>query len=536
MYGDTNLRHGIMTRYHRHSFLLVVAMLLSSLLSGCAESSKDEEPDTPTIEPGSPTEVAITLSSRSLMVSGTRADGTPADPDHVNEKINDWFLVFVHNNGTVSKILKRTEAETTSTPPLEQETFKCIIPTGTYSIYAFANMTPADLKAASGVEFTLGASLTTDDQNAIKRAVWNGLNDTDGSQDPALAPVNHFGYVMDAKVSGVSNSNLNLWDIEKKGIPMTGYLPKVKIGNKIEENFSIEVVRMLAKVDLMISNNTGQDVKINSVGLDPVTVSTVSLFPNGASTSGISYDFLGNYAFTPVSGAEYARLLYTPATPWTAPKNDASQQQEPTRCRFYMKESLSERANGDLFTVWLNVTHADGVRSVVQYNVTSDIKKYINRNDWLKIPIALSKYAVQVEALFYPPIGGYPAYMSTVDPDGSQVFTFGTPGEFCIVPHVIDKETGEHLSATLYKFEVVEGSLNDPDDIIIEEELKIEPTASSLPDEIFGTLNTNEGTAHITIKVMVYNSPTDKDPAQTFYRTIHIVRDNNVVPDKTTNP
>lgn len=512
-----------MILHRRQSILLLVAMLFALLLSSCTAGSKEGEPGAPAKDEGTPVEVSISLTSRSMLSPTTRADGHPADPDDINEKIKDWFLVFVDRNGKVSKILNRNQAQTSGVAPLEQETFKCIIPAGTYSVFAFANITPNELNSASGVAFTEGKTLTADELSAVKSAVWKGLGDTDGHKDSASSAVSHGGNVTDAKVTSVSNSNLNLWDITKKAIPMTGYLPSVKIENRVEESFSIEVVRMLAKADLMISNNTNKQVRVNGVGLDPVTVTPVSLFPNGA--AGISYGFLGNEAFTPVAGAEYARLMYTPAAPWTVKANTA--QNEAVRCRFYFKESLSLRENGGLFTIWLDVTHDDGDRNVVQYNVTSDIRNYINRNDWLVIPVVLSQYAVQVDAIFYPPIGGYPAYLSAKNPDGSQVFTFGTQGEFCIVPHVIDKETGEHLSPSLYRFAI--DAIQDPDKIF-KKNPYISETASSLPDEILGTLNTNQGKAYVTIKVMVYDSPNDTQPTQTYLRTIHIVRDNNAVP------
>lgn len=484
---------------HKYTVVVLVAMLFSSLLLGCAANGKEEEPGFSSIVEGEPIEVTISLSSRSMISSGTRADGKPANPDHENEMIKDWFLVFVNRHGVVSKILERKNANPSATPPFEEETFKCIIPSGTYSVYAFANMTQVELKAASGVEFEEGETLTDEQLKAIQGSEWT--------------------------------EELNLWDIEKKAIPMTGYLSAVKIQNKVEESFSIEVVRMLAKVDFWITNTTTNQIEVVSVGLDPVTKSNVSLFPTGK--TGISYSHLGLEAYTPLDNAEYFRLMYNAGLKIPAkPIGESDSKKNVERCRFYFKESLSHRNNGGLFTVWLDVKHNDGERSTQQFNVTNDIRDYINRNDWLVIPIELSKYAVRVDAFFYPPIGGYPAYLSSTDPDGSQVFTFGTQGEFCIVPQVIDKETGEHLSPSLYKFEIF--SIEDTDEKIFSKQPYISQTAPSLPDEILGTLNTNEGHASVKIKVMVKDSPVDTEWSQTYLRTIHIVRDNNAVPDNNT--
>lgn len=480
---------------YRYTFLILMGLMFSSLLSGCAESSKDDEPskpEQPTYEVGEPVEVSVSLSSRSMISSGTRADGVPAEPDDPNEKINDWFLVFVHRSGKVSKIV--TRSATLKGTAVEQETFKCIIPTGTYSVYAFANITPAELTKASGLTFTEGSTLDPDIQKNIQKVAWR--------------------------------DELNLWNIKDKAIPMTGYLSSVKIQNKVEESFSIEVVRMLAKVDFLIYNNTTSPIELVRVGLDPVTKTSVSLFPTGK--TGISYSHLGREAYTPLDNAEYDRLMFAPETKLIIPKNTplaTTSKENAMRCRFYFKESLSLRKNGGLFTVWLDVKHNDGERSTLQFNVTNDIKDYINRNDWLVIPVELSKYAVRVDAFFYPPIGGYPAYLSSTDPDGSQVFTFGTQGEFCIVPQVIDKETGEHLSPSLYSFKIVESKDNGG---IFKTAPYISETVSSLPNEILGTLDTKQGNATVTIQVTV--AATETEPAKTFQRTIHIVRDNTAVP------
>lgn len=489
-------------KIHRLSIIFLI-----SLLAACASETSGDSPE---LEEGNLTEVTFTLSSHYSSDNISRADdGIPKDPEYDNEKIKDWFLVFVDKDGKVRKILNRHDAETgiTNSGAVEVETFKCILPSGSYSIYAFANISRAELSAAAGVSFATDMPMP----ESLLTSIWNGLNDTDGKHDASDEAVTHFGVLNVANATGVSNDNLNLWDIgysedggnPGKPIPMTGYVNGIRVNNTIEESFSIEVVRMVAKIQFLFSNNSGSDITVNNVSLSPVTVTPVSLFQN--------YNVLGNSAFTALNNAEYARLTYTPSGGVSVPNGTSST--NPKSCSFYIKESLSAYANEGAFTVWLNVSHKDGGQNIEQYTLTQKIKDYINRNDWIAIPISLSRYDLSVEALFYPPIGGYPAVLSTTDTDGSQVFTFGTEGEFSIVPKIIDKLAGTHLAPTHYSIEL--GTVSDESGIFAKTPT-VTQTSTSLPDEITGLLSTEKGKATVEVRVKI--------GTQTYTRKIYIIR------------
>lgn len=454
-----------------HIFVRALAILL--LISGCIN---DKEPaEASGYEEGIPTEVKFTLSSR-FNASPTRADGEPEDPEFDNEKIRNWFMVFIDQKGNVAKILNRSDAETgisvAETDAFEQETFRSILPSGTYSVFAFANMTAADLKTNSGIEFGVGDVLSNDDIAEIKQAI--------------------------------SGCALNGLDITAAAIPMTGYVGEIKVKNTIEETFSIEVVRMAAKVRLLFSNSTDKDMTVTGVSFDPVTTSSVSLFPNG--NLGIDYSHLGNRAYTPIANATYDELTLQCSVTVESKANEIPY-------TFYMKESLSDSKNEKSFKLGLKIRHGDGTSETQQYNITKDIKEYINRNDWIEIPITLSQYDVSVEALFYPPIGGYPAVLSTTHPDGSQIFIFGTEGDFSIVPHVIDKFTGTHLAPAKYSIQL--GEIED-DEGIFAKTPRITTTATSLPDEITGMLSSKTGIAKVKVTVTI--------GTQSYIRNIYIIR------------
>ena len=455
-------------------FLIVLALPV-----GCASDN-----DLPDDHPSGKTTVSFSI--RALPTNlATRADGTPQAPVNDQEKINDWWMVFVDKNGTVVKKIYRSganqgnysgfeAAEHSGTGAIEEETFSCDLPAGTYSVYAFANLNPSDLVKADNSVFDIEDN--ADWESALLK---QGLK-------------------------------LNLWG-KDKNVPMSGFLENITVSNRIEELFSIEVVRMVAKIEFQFINPTSTDITVESVSLDPITKTQVSLFPD--------YSVLATGAYTERIGADYEKIEYSFTE---SEKGVSANTSSPKSIYFYCNESLSKRANEGRFTVGLK-TKRGGQEAYDQYNVTSDIKGYINRNDWIVIPITLSDYAVKVNALFYPPIGGYPAIQSKTDIDGAYYFTFGTQGEFSINPYVVDLSKGPnaYLPANRYTIEIGEiGYVEGSENMFTET-----PTLSTVTREIIGTLGEAEGTACIPLTIKVKDGGTS-DKETVYSRVIYIIRKN----------
>lgn len=525
--------------------------------------SGDKDRDGDPVAPGAPATAAVSIAAMPAPALLSDADGTPNAPVDDNERINSWFVVFVEtSSGRVVRIISRTDPETEIGPsagPVERETFKCVVPSGTYDLYAFANLTPDDVKQYAGITFVEG--------NAIDRAALEG-----------------------ASWSQILNLHTGL-------VPMSGALKGIQVRNTIEETFAIEVVRMVAKVEFDLTNMSGKELQVTGVSIDPVTTSAVSLFPTGA--SGISYAHLGQSAYTPLADAAYDKIEYAQALTLANQGKGA--------LSFYIQESVSTYESAGAFIVGLNISYgkgeaSDAAATYEQLNITNDIRGYINRNDWIKIPINISQYDVQAEVNFYPPIGGYPAYRSTKDKNGSQVFTFGTQGEFSINPKIVDKATRAELTPNYFKIEIApegvksvvkaEGESPEgesPEDESPEDESPegesaegesaedesgedespdwsvvdwaSQPACSetnkgiftripaivetpsfgtggmlTLRNEIHGELNTSEGIARIPLKIYIYDTPYDASaevqpqPKWTYSRTIYVIRNNSVKP------
>ena len=451
---------------------------VAPLFCGCSDDSPASAEND--FETGIPASVGIsigTMRGNSVRAGDSTGDGTPASPSDNNEMINSWWIAFVNDDGVISDILDRSS---NLTDAVEMESFRCTIPSGNYDIYAFANIDRETLKTETGIDFKKGSEIVPED---VESAVWR--------------------------------SSLNNWD-SSKPIPMSGFLKRVKIKNTVEENFSIEVVRMVAKVEFRFDNSSSEDVIIHNISIDPVTDSSISLFPRGA--AGISYSHLGNSPYSPLTGAGYHKLLLSLDIGnriGAGEKLDRS---------FYIQESVSDRANDNAFTIGLNVSHDNGVSEFEQCNITRDILTYINRNDYIVIPVTLSRYDVKVEALFYPPIGGYPALTSAFDPEGAQIFTFGTQGDFEIATTVTDKQTGTHLAPVYYNITL--SDISDPQGIFSKTPA-LTGTSSSFPDEVTGTLNANKGKATLEFTVNIYDKPGYQAGARitnSYTRKIYIIR------------
>lgn len=449
-----------------------------------------------------------------------------------NEKINDWWMVFVEvKNNRVAKILYRKDANpglgsNKSTDPIEEEQFETDFPAGHYDVYAFANITPDLLKQSTGLSFSVGyapgdvdsatwshsadgneTTSTTDDSSSELSSSDSSNSDTstsDTSTNTPLTPEESEAKRTNVNPAVNGGTNLNLWN-NASDIPMCGFLKNIEVKNTVEETFSIEVVRMVAKIEFQFTNKTAKEITVNSVSIDPVTSSAVSLMPNYSCLGVKSYDPL----VTPTP--TYGILTYTPSSSITLPASTDAKK----NCFFYCKESVSNHPTKK-FTIGVNISRKndDGVvfSEELHYSPTEVISYYINRNDWIKIPISFTDWIVDFQVIFYPPIGGYPAVANWNETNtGSHYFTFGSQGQFSIVPKIREAKDGSNwLQPNEYihkndkgEFVADENKLNltiSGDDIFYDQ-----PAIDKKTGEIVGRLSEKTGTALVTVSFKLDN-------------------------------
>lgn len=403
----------------------------------------------------------------------TRATGTPESATESKELIHTWWVAFVNKTGNVQKVVSRSTAHVTG---FEEESVELDIPTGTYTLYAFANITPSLYSANS---FTI-----------------EGLTFTEGESYP----------------SAVETKTMTLANDWPNDIPMTGK-QLVTVTGRANEVFSVEVVRMLAKMEFQFRNESISEITVNNLTMTKAPTDVVPLLPNYTYLESgwpITADGTSNPLVRTYTSKTLAGFSTVPASGFTD--------------IFYMIESQANYNFARRYMLNVNVTRTgSGHSDDYMYALTKNLES-IYRNDHVIIPIVLSDYMVDMEVNFYPPIGGYPAVISR-DESKQQFFCeFATQGEFAVRPHVLDAANGYSL---VYKedgfspspyYSYVITAISDPKPIFTGT-----PAIESTSGEILGRLNTNEGTAYIDVRITVKRT---SGADQIYDRRIYIIRKN----------
>lgn len=361
--------------HHLNICVGISALLIALFAVACSE--KDE--------------LSVSDTSGSTVVIRTRVPQAGAAD---NELINDWWLVFVDNSGSIRLLLDRPSDKT---DPVDYEELEFQIPPGTYTIYAFANI----------------------DRNSL------GLEFGEGKRMPDLTSV---------KWNSVGASG----DL----IPMTGVLRNVNISNE-GGRFMIEVVRLWAKLCFEFSADISQDVTVSKISITPALTDAVALLPD--------YSSLGAAPNLPDDAV--CGRLDRPVS--IKVPNDGKTASE----TFYVLESTAAAHPSGRYPISFDLQYSDGSKRTV--NALAYQLAYINRNDFVTIPVLITDWTVDFNVLFYPPIGGYPAVLSE-SKDDEFFAKFGSAGKFVIRPFV----TAAGGSIVSDKDIEVNMTVSDPDNIL----------------------------------------------------------------------
>ena len=327
-------------------------------------------------------------SSRSSLTRAAWETDTEALP---GEMMKSWFVVVVQN-GQIEKII--TSDLKSGVTEVEKDQAFVELNKGETTFYSFANIKPGDigLDAITSVGQQL---LTGFDQKTYQM---------DGNSKlfhQSMAPDLQNGYPM---------SNKQIVNITDN-----------------QQVINLEVIRMVAKVQLSITNATDHAIVLKTITLSDVTLNgnpNVKLLPNVDSNNQLQVNL-------PNSAKKGTITL-------TAAENNGmtiEARAKQTAC-FYMNESLVDKgADGGNRYFILSLTTVDaatGTTSNHRYAMLS--WNEIRRNDYLKIPIKLEDYQIRWTVEAFSPIGVLPK----VKDDGENLsLDFGYYGEFHIKPEVI---------------------------------------------------------------------------------------------------
>ncbi|MCC8112636.1 MAG: hypothetical protein LIP03_01330, partial [Bacteroidales bacterium] len=298
-----------------------------------------------------------------------------------SEGIFDWFVVLCQGDKTTYVIDGHSDLGGVKEDGLTTDDE---YPTGTYTAYSFANISVADLGITSS---------------------------TTASQIEAMTIA----------------TNGNLIDTSAAHIPMTN-VETVTFASDGVADHDLHVVRLYAKMQLSITNSTGEDITVKSLSITDITTdgAEIPMLPNPGATSEAS-PCLPNFNAKDVTTATLA---------WQ--QSIAIADGATKTCDFYLNESATPTNRYGLFMLTLSLETADGAVKEMRYALITDNASgewsYIARNDYRKIPISLIEYKMDIIPIDFPPIGVYPA--SVKEEDGLFTVTFHAGGHFHLVPRV----------------------------------------------------------------------------------------------------
>ena len=428
-----------------HTLLPLIALAILALALPCCRADSD------------PTEPAAPVSTRFAISS--RAQESVAD----NELIHDYTVTFVNNVSTVCAVVERDE----SAAGFEHDEFDVELNPGYYTVYAYANRSalPENIRTALG-SLSEGAPLP------------EGFADLT-ADFPAYAGAGSL-------------------------IPMSGVMNGVEISSRPGVNTSIELIRMLARVEFEFSNASADPIEVTGVTFGPVysgDVTALPVFDNNSRDIARPVILDGSLASTVEHDVD-VRL---------------TGEQRTLASHFYIRESVADSHPTGQFTFAVRVQR-NGREEEELYALAPDISA-IRRNDYIQIPVVLTDYSLDVDTEFYPPIGGYPAVV--VEQNNNEYYIrFGSSGKFTIIPKVRRSADGSTVAPAYLDVEVdkvtdTSGILEGDDG----QKLKVQS------GELLGTLASgpSRGTAVVNLGITV-NEP-DRPASRTFRRNFHIVRD-----------
>lgn len=329
-------------------------------------------------------------SSRSSLTRAGWETDTEAWP---GEMMKSWFVVVVQK-GQIEKII--TSDLKSGVTEVEKDQVFVKLNTGATTFYSFANIKPEDI----------------------------GLNANTSVGKPLPDGFDEKTYQMDGNSKLF---HLSMTSDFQNGYPMSNKQTVDVVDS--QQVINLEVIRMVAKVQLSITNATDHVIVLKSITLSDVTLNgnrNIKLLPNVDSANklkGVNLaDGVAKGTITLKADENNKGITIGEGATQTA--------------YFYMNESLvDKREDGGNRYFILSLTTVDattGTTSNQRYAMLS--WNEIRRNDYLKIPIKLEDYQIRWKVEAFSPIGVLPK----VTDDGENLsLDFGYYGEFHIKPEVI---------------------------------------------------------------------------------------------------
>lgn len=399
--------------------------LVTFILMGCVPDANPAI-DSGDSSDGATRQVEICLGVASDATAGTRAGSDYTDVNmQAGELMKNWIIVMVDADGRIVDIVENGPYDAGETER-SQDSFWKRMKQGTYTFYSFANLTPSEI----GIDtYREGDTLPAGFFGQMKCSV----------KIPSLVFADHW--------SDFGN------DYFPHGIPMSNK-QVVTIG-KNTKAVNLEVIRMVAKVVLQLTNNTDHDITFKGLTLSDVTpdvAGNLMLLPGKDETDeqGIVHVSDANLATTQKQTVAYASMALGTGHDYVVKRSG----QAVTNICFYINESKATDEN-KYHILQLQTIDSDHSSTVINRRLAMLNWSKICRNDYRVIPIKLDDYSIEWDVQSFTPIGVLPQ----IEDDGENLtITMGYYGEFHIIPKVRQLSTGYYSAVQRGSFKWVTGS------------------------------------------------------------------------------
>lgn len=461
----------MMKRFKLTYALAFVAAL--SLLTACSSDDAANGGEAPILKDG-PIKVHLRVSAAGSGIMRAWQDNTNATDA---EMMNVWTVVAVNNAD--NKVAKIYACKPSGEPDQEIDDIVELPTGGTYRFYSFANMSPKVVKYLLGISdpspsrLMRGESGTHYDNSngseaeggvtdyAINVGADTGADEFMNEQSNTYQnnEIYNIGFaegatVMAATVNdkavGVAGNNMDISatnNFGAKGIPMSNVQTITVNAN---DNVTLVVIRMVAKIELRFYNETGADLKVNSITLTDINGNAddnLKLLPSLSDTGHDNMNVVTHGDIQPNLGTGKSQkdLKLNVNTTVGSEKTLANGKYQSVA--FYVNESEKPAltANNQFRRFFLKVDingqteqrYAlidDDNNSASGGDGTTGKWDYIARNDYRIIPIVLDDYKLDMIPYDFPAIGVYPA--SVKEEDGIYTINFHDYGHFHLQPVV----------------------------------------------------------------------------------------------------
>lgn len=386
-----------------HLFAIIAVLSLAA----CQSDSIEEQSGAQRRSDMARVTLHIATDDANSQKANTRAWEDPNAKTDRTEMMYSWHVILVDaSNKVVFK--KSNTAVTDDNAEIDIVAENVDLAVGTYTAYNFANIPANSLPTAINKE--VGDDFTSADATTLTNATYS---------------VSGNGFVPS----------------ETNGIPMSNKQTITVEAGDTEKD--LIVIRMLAKMEVSIKNETGKEANVQSLTFSDITTNAADnlmLLPkltdeaNANTMEAVHGDIQPNLNTTATVADFTVDVNKTIA-------NDATE-----TVTFYINESATPSNEDELFYLTVKMNDADYRYALINSQSTDATKanykwNYIARNDYRILPIVLDEYKLELIPYDFPPIGVYPVSVREIESDLYEM-TFHDYGHFHLLPKVTKTSDG----------------------------------------------------------------------------------------------